>query len=161
MFGNLQLDQQMLVKNMAPYEAARSRNAQLFWKLFVAAQWAAFWAKVTGRRAQLLNLNDERDLEGVNGRHYLGVQSVPLTQIVGSEGRESDFDAAFRPRQPHNMDRWIGVATVRQMGKPLPPVDLIQVGDRYFVRDGHHRISVARARGEMEIDAEVTLWQKN
>ncbi|MCB8984636.1 MAG: hypothetical protein H6659_12480 [Ardenticatenaceae bacterium] len=158
MFGNLQLDQQMLVKNMAPTEAARNRNAQLFWKLFMAAQWEAMWQKLAGRQRRLLDLNEQA---GMNGRHYLGIQSIPLNQIVGSEGRENDFDAEFRPRQTHNMDRWIGVATARQMGKPLPPVDLIQIGDRYFVRDGHHRISVAHARGEMEIDATVTRWQAN
>lgn len=159
MFGNLQLDQQMLMQNMAPTEAARNRNGQLFWKLFVAAQWEAAWRKLLGRQRRLLDLKAE--CEGLNGRHYLGIQSVSLNQIVGSEGRENDFDAEFRPRQANDLDRWIGVATARQLGKPLPPVDLIQIGDRYFVRDGHHRISVARARGEMEIEATVTRWQTN
>jgi hypothetical protein len=41
----------------------------------------------------------------------------------------------------------------------LPPVVLVQVGDVYFVRDGHHRISVARALGQLDIEAEVTVWQ--
>jgi hypothetical protein len=44
-------------------------------------------------------------------------------------------------------------------GDPLPPVELIQVGSVYFVRDGHHRISVARAMGQQEIEAVVTVWQ--
>jgi hypothetical protein len=53
----------------------------------------------------------------------------------------------------------LGIATARQRGKPLPPVELIQVGDVYFVRDGHHRISVARALGQRDIGAEVMVWQ--
>jgi len=159
MFGNLQLDQHMVTKNMTPYEVARSGNTHLFWKLFVAARWHALWARLQGKRHQLLSLSDEQDEQTVNGRYYLGVQTVPLNEIVGSEGRENDFDAEFRPRQRHNMDRWLGVAAVRQLDKPLPPVDLIQVGSHYFVRDGHHRVSVARARGEWEIDALVTRWQ--
>ena len=50
-------------------------------------------------------------------------------------------------------------ATARQQGKYLPAVVLVQVGDIYFVQDGHHRISVARALGQSEIEARVTIWQ--
>jgi hypothetical protein len=84
---------------------------------------------------------------------------VPIQQIWGSEGRSADFDSLFYPRQGHSQGRWVGIAAARMMGLVLPPVDLIQVGDGYFVRDGHHRISVARALGEEYIEAEVTLWQ--
>jgi len=55
-------------------------------------------------------------------------------------------------------DRWVSVAMTRSQYIPLPPVNLVQVGDRYFVEDGHHRISVARALGESTIDAEVSIW---
>lgn len=51
------------------------------------------------------------------------------------------------------------MAVARQQGKALPPVRLVQVGDLYFVRDGHHRISVARALGQQDIKARVTIWQ--
>jgi hypothetical protein len=54
---------------------------------------------------------------------------------------------------------WLSVAVARQRGKSLPPVKLIQVGDVYYVQDGHHRISVARALGQRDIEAEVTVWQ--
>jgi hypothetical protein len=56
------------------------------------------------------------------------------------------------------MSRWLRVAAARDQGKVLPPVVLVQVGDVYFVRDGHHRISVARALGQLDIEAEVTVW---
>ena len=42
---------------------------------------------------------------------------------------------------------------------PLAPIQLIQVGDAYFVRDGHHRISVSRAFGQVAMDAEVITWK--
>jgi hypothetical protein len=56
------------------------------------------------------------------------------------------------------MNRWLSVAAARDQGKGLPPVVLVQVGDVYFVRDGHHRIAVARALGQLDIEAQVTVW---
>ena len=82
---------------------------------------------------------------------------MPVRQIRGSEGRCADFDADFRPLQTHSKGRWVNVAVARERGMGLPPVELIQVGDVYFVRDGHHRISVAKALGEEAVDAEVTV----
>jgi hypothetical protein len=84
---------------------------------------------------------------------------VPLAQIVGSEGRCGDFDRDFYPLHDHNRSRWLRIATARQKGIGLPPVDLVQVGDVYFVQDGHHRISVARAFGQADIEARVTVWR--
>jgi hypothetical protein len=81
---------------------------------------------------------------------------VPICQIRGSEGRCSDFDRNFNPLQDHNRVRWLRIAAARQRGRSLPPVELVQVGDFYFVRDGHHRVSVARALGQPFIAARVT-----
>jgi hypothetical protein len=92
-------------------------------------------------------------------RHYLGVQTVCIEQICGSEGRSGDFDSLFYPSQGHSQQRWVSIAAARIRGLVLPPVELIQVGDGYFVRDGHHRISVARALGEEVVEAQVTAWQ--
>jgi len=82
-----------------------------------------------------------------------------MAQIRGSEGRSREFDAYFRPLQTHTKHRWVNIAVAQQEGQPLPPVELIQIGDVYFVRDGHHRISVAHVLGQEEIEAEVTLWE--
>jgi hypothetical protein len=92
-------------------------------------------------------------------RCYGGIQIVPISRIRGSESRSDDFDRDFHPLQDHNRGRWLRIAAARQQGKTLPPVSLIQVGDLYFVRDGHHRISVARAEGQLDIEAEVVVWQ--
>jgi hypothetical protein len=94
----------------------------------------------------------------VRGRRYGGIQSVAMDQIGGSTGRTRDFDRCFHPLDDRLRDRWISVAIARSQFTPLPPVSLVQVGDLYFVNDGHHRISVARALGESAIDAEVTVW---
>lgn len=94
-----------------------------------------------------------------SSQHYIGMQTVPLAAIRGSEGRARDFDLEFNPRQNGTRGRWIAIALAHLRGECLPPVSLIKVGDVYFVRDGHHRISVARALGQQYIEAEVTVFQ--
>jgi hypothetical protein len=94
----------------------------------------------------------------VLNRSYKGVQFVKINQILGSEGRIKDFDKFFNPIHERTRSRWVNIARIRMSGSELPPVELIQVGEIYFVRDGHHRISVARAIGEDFIDAEVIEW---
>jgi hypothetical protein len=117
------------------------------------------WDSLTGRSSQLLDLEMIEKEIRVDARHYAGIHTVRLDQIRGSEGRTTDFDAHFAPLQNHNQERWISVFEARQYGLGLAPVELIQVGDRYFVRDGHHRISVAHTLGEQAIEAEVTVWE--
>jgi hypothetical protein len=73
---------------------------------------------------------------------------VSSDQIYGSESRVQDFNADINPLQDYTMGRWLSIATAMHRGLELPPVILIQIGELYFVRDGHHRISVARAQGQ-------------
>jgi hypothetical protein len=95
----------------------------------------------------------------VRARDYLGLQSVQIDQIAGSEGRAHEFDRQFNPLGSAGRDRWLKIAAARRRGRSLPPVALIRVGDLYFVQDGHHRVSVARALGQRTIDATVVAWQ--
>lgn len=81
--------------------------------------------------------------------------TVPLDQVVGSAGRPDDFDADFRPTSRHLRERLQRIQLARQAGHHLPPVDLIQLGELYFVVDGHHRIAAARTAGQLLIDAHV------
>ena len=120
--------------------------------------WRRLWSRVTGCSARLENLGNVIRLRTITHRRELGLLSVPLTQIVGSEGRSRDFDAAFGPAQTHSRTRWMRIAAAFLCDEELPPVSLIQVGDHYYVRDGHHRISVSRAFGRTEIDAIVISW---
>lgn len=86
-----------------------------------------------------------------------GGQIVPIAQIRGSEGRRRDFDAGFHPLGARIQQRWRGVAEAWLRGTPLPPVELLQIGAEFFVRDGHHRISVAAMMGQDVVDASVTV----
>lgn len=114
-----------------------------------------------GRSNRLLELSAVQANSPHINQHNAGTKHVPLSQIRGSggHGRLLDFDADFRPLNSHSRTRWLSVATAWQLGIKLPPVNLVQIGDTYFVRDGHHRISVARALGLEEIEATVTVWQ--
>ena len=91
----------------------------------------------------------------VLNQHYAGQMSVPIDRIRGSEGRTEDFDDTFYPLHERMRSRWLNVASMRLAGEDLPSVELIHEGGIYFVRDGHHRISVAKALGEAYVDAEV------
>ena len=95
----------------------------------------------------------------VSSRSSAGRHMVQIDRIKGSVSKNRNFDRDFNPLQERTKHRWVSIAKAWQQGKNLPVVELIQVGDDYFVRDGHHRISVARALGLEEIEAEVTVWQ--
>lgn len=134
---------------------ARKQANKQFWAMYVHGQLARFWARLTGQSNELEALVGQKN----NNSHHAGLKTVALTHIVGSEGRTQDFDARFHPRQRHDQSRWVGVAAAMQSGVVMPPVQLIQVGNQYFVRDGHHRISVAYALGQAAVDALVTVWE--
>ena len=119
------------------------------------------WSGLRGRSRRLLSLEEISQACTVQARCSGGARTVAIAQICGSENRASDFDCDFNPIQDHTHDRWLGIASALQRGRSLPPVALIQVGDRYFVRDGHHRISVTRALGQTAIEATVEVWQVN
>lgn len=143
-------------------KAQARHQASLLYERACDRNWVShLWSMLAGRSLSLLDLATVQTNSTVQGQRYEGIKRVPICQIRGTaeRGRSRDFDANFRPRKTHSKDRWLGVATVRQMGRKLSPVSLIQVGDIYFVEDGHHRISVARACGEQEIEAEVKVWQ--
>jgi len=84
-----------------------------------------------------------------------GIQLVPLDRIVGSTGRSNDFDLAFYPRQNTSQERWTNMAKFQYQKGKVPPVLLYKVGDAYFVEDGNHRVSVARANGDTTTQAKV------
>lgn len=137
---------------------ARMRFAEQFQRLHAQARRHSFWAMVTRRRRNLLCLEAVRPLGKVAVRSQQRPQLVPIDQIRGSEGRCSDFDAEFRPLKSHEPERWINIAIAHSRGATLPPVQLVQVNQWYYVRDGHHRISVAKTQGQMAIEAEVVVW---
>lgn len=143
-------------KTRAEYQAAQLYKQACTQSWF--SQISSLWR---GQSDRLLELSAIQANVPHIDQHNGGTKQVPLSQIRGSggHGRLLDFDADFRPLNTHSRSRWLSVATAWQLGVKLPPVNLVQIGDTYFVRDGHHRISVARALGLEEIEATVTVWQ--
>ncbi len=117
------------------------------------------YSLLTGRSRSLLDLATEVSKRKIRSQHDGGSRTVPIKRIKGSEGRSGDFDCDFNPIQTRTSARWMSVAVARSSGETLPLVELIQSGDDYFVRDGHHRISVARALGEEYVDAKVIVLE--
>jgi hypothetical protein len=92
---------------------------------------------------------------GRTSEHDLGVQLIPLDSVVGTVDRKSSqFDREFRPSADVRA-RWERIAAARRRGEAMPPIDVYRVGDLHFVKDGHHRVSVARAHGDADIEARV------
>ena len=86
---------------------------------------------------------------------YLGMRIVEVDKITGSVGRYRDFDQSFLPLKKSMVGRWGRIDRAYHRGDELPAVSLYKIGGRYFVRDGNHRVSVARYHGVAAIDAEV------
>ncbi len=95
----------------------------------------------------------------VRGQYDRGIQQVPLANIIGSQGRYSDFDRSFLPRGTRTEERWTSVNRARYRNIELPPVELYKLGDIYFVADGNHRVSVARHCGQVDIRSHVVELQ--
>lgn len=106
-------------------------------------------------KQQLLSLYDIRSLVKPKNESYKGMKVVPVKDIVGSEGRYRDFNKAFLPRKAHLRNRWVSIDKAHISDVILPPIKLYKIGDLYFVRDGNHRVSVAKMQKVYAIDAEV------
>lgn len=127
---------------------------------FNQAKRKSFWNEVahwiTGKSNELLPFEEVRRRLPFEGEHYLGLRTIPLKKIIGSVGRYRDFDRAFLPTQDETRYRWQSIDQAREHGAVLPPIEAYKVGDVYFVKDGNHRVSVARSHGQEFIDAYVT-----
>lgn len=112
-------------------------------------------AAIARRDNRLMSFHDFRSRINPEGESYRGMQEVPISQIVGSMDRYQDFDRTFLPKKKHTRSRWKNIDKAYYQDVRLPPIQLYKVGDVYFVKDGNHRVSVARERGVEFIDAEV------
>jgi len=106
-------------------------------------------------RDRLLSFNDVKDILKPKNEVYMGNQTVPIKMVVGSEGRYHDFNKFFLPKREHMRYRWQRVDEAHIRDIILPPILLYEIGGVYFVRDGNHRVSVAKMQGVEFIDAEV------
>jgi hypothetical protein len=123
----------------------------------------AFFQRVLGfftRHAPggLLSFDEVRDKLQIRGQHYSGLQTIPLEQIVGTVGRYREFNRAFLPTREHIRARWKRVyQAAHEQG--FPPIEVYRVGEVYFVRDGHHRVSVLKELGATTVEAYVTEFE--
>ncbi len=153
----------IFLNNPASYDEERPGNEQnlrgealdLYFRMSTNGKLHRTLNFLRHKSISLLDSADSKTPECRLNRHFAGLQSVSIDQIKGTDSREGDFDDAFYPLHDRMRSRWLGVAAARLSGKGLPPVELTQVGGIFYVQDGHHRISVAKALGEDFIDAEV------
>ena len=90
------------------------------------------------------------------GERRLGLQVIPLDSIVGTVDRSREFDRGFRPTSPRVRERWQRINLAQRKGEAMPPIEVYRIGELHFVKDGHHRVSVAHALGHRDIEAYVT-----
>jgi ParB-like nuclease domain len=124
---------------------------------FVRARRAARAARMLGRRNVPRTLCDA---DGV-ARRPPRLEVIPTDAIVGTVEPTITFDARFRPISEHVRSRWERIALAHRTGVALPPITVIERPDGYYVVDGRHRVSVARALGHRDIEARVTRAHAN
>ena len=139
-----------LIDKTAEDDFARARNKALFNEIqhFLSPE-----------EVSLISLNDVKQLLKPTAETYVGMKIVPIEKIVGSEGRYNDFDNHFFPKSSHLKNRWQHVDEAAIKDIILPPIKVYEISGLYFVRDGNHRVSVAKSRGTEFIDAEVVSLQ--
>jgi hypothetical protein len=140
-----------------PQQIPTGQSLLMFNKAFQHGWLHSVWAKLTGQCFCLIDLDEAMKSSPVESSHYAGIKAIHIGRIHGTQGKADEFDAEFNPIQERSRCRWMGVALEKLRGHDLPPVNLIEVNGIYYVRDGHHRISVSHALGQDFIDAEVTV----
>jgi len=138
-------------------EFYRAQSALDFERVRNRAFFRRVFALLLGREEdiRLLSFDEVKAKVRCQEGYYLGMRTVPVDAIVGSVGRYQDFDREFLPVRSTTKERWRRIDEAFYEDVVLPPVQLIKVGEVYFVRDGNHRVSVARDKGVAFIDAEV------
>ncbi len=115
-------------------------------------------SKISIKDHQLPSLDEILRITRSKNRVYLGVMEIEVSKIIGSEGRYADFDENFLPNN-ENLKFHLGqIKKLVDEGYPLPPISVFKIDDFYFVRDGNHRVAVAKQRGQIYIDAEITEY---
>lgn len=125
---------------------AKAKSRAHIQSLLNALQW---------KNPDLLSLYQVTSIIKPKVETYLGMRTIPVDKIVGSEGRYRDFSAAFFPKRELLRDRWESIDRAHMADVILPPISVYAISGVYFVRDGNHRVSVAKANGVEFIDAEV------
>lgn len=132
----------------------RLEHLQRFDDIHGRARFWRLWNRLFGRPQTLLPFAPIHARLNQQTRYHRGLQEIPLRQIVGSLDKAYQFDRAFRPLSPKLRNRWAMIKDLH-MTAGWEPIVVHQVGNLYFVEDGHHRVSVARDAGLEVIEAAV------
>ena len=138
-----------------PLNNIRSYVANEFSAFVRRARRDTLWAKLMGKHTMLAKFPEGIFPKGRN-RKLIGEMDIPVKEITGTLYRHSDFDHQFRPLKKNLRDRWINIYLLHQK-EGWPPILVHKVGENYYIEDGHHRVSVARALGIVFIQAKV--WE--
>ncbi len=114
--------------------------------------------RIRGKDNRLLPLSQVLSSLSAGSETYLGVREVEVERIVGTENRSDDFSRDFHPLNRSFEQRWIAVYLLLSRGELNDAIRLIELGERYFVRDGHHRVSTAKALGIDFLTAEISSY---
>ncbi len=118
--------------------------------------WRSIFSWLQNRNNELLPYEEVLKHIPMRGQNFIGVKQIETDNIIGSVSRYHDFDRAFLPRQTHTRSRWESIDRAHFKQIILPPIEVYKIGDAYFIKDGNHRVSVAREKGQVFIDAYVT-----
>ena len=132
--------------SIASDDFSRAKNKARMQTIMNALRW---------KNPNLLSFYEVTSLIKPKSETYLGMRTIPVEKIIGSEGRYHDFSAAFFPKREMLRHRWESIDSAVLDNVILPPISVYSLGGYYFVRDGNHRVSVAKSKGVEFIDAEV------
>ncbi len=136
----------MAIDSTALEDFTKAKRKAKFQGLMSALSW---------KNNDLMSLYEVTSIIKPKSETYLGMRTIPVSKIIGSEGRYHDFSSAFFPKREQLRTRWCSVDAAVINSVILPPISVYSLGGYYFVRDGNHRVSVAKAQGVEFIDAEV------
>lgn len=131
------------------------RCRALFQSAYLRGFYQRFWRRLLHKPYLLDFCQSLQNLSSLQNSCDKGILSVDLGCIRGSTNKHQDFDASFFPIREKSKQRWVRIASILITGESMPAIELVQVNDAYFVIDGHHRVSVAKALGMRFIDAHV------
>ena len=114
------------------------------------------WLRREPDDTSLLRFDEVVSVLGFRGEYYLGLRTIRLDTVIGTVEEARGFDRRFRPASDRDRERWELVDLAERRGAVIPPIEVYRVGGLHFVKDGHHRVSVAIATGQQMIDADVT-----
>ncbi len=134
----------------------RSRAINDFYDAHRQASLKTVMSKIFGHHSDLYSYDDVLKNLRMRGQVQRGVEEIPMDAIIGSVGRYTDFTRDFLPKRSSDSERWARVKMATETSEGVPPIEVYKLGETYFVKDGNHRVSIARQNGQSHIEAYIT-----